>query len=122
MDGTSRGAIERSAQDGPHTIEVSADASWFRVDGGPAVDLSRRRALRDVLRALIERHASAPGEPLTADILIAKSWPGERIRRESACNRLYVAICALRDRGLRAAIQRTPRGYVIARGVRVVRA
>lgn len=77
------------------------------------VDLSRRRVLRNVLVALATQRARAPGIAASSEELFAKAWPGERIQKESARNRLYVAINALRSLGLRPALVHRADGYLI---------
>jgi hypothetical protein len=91
-------------------LEIARDGRWMRREPGPRVDLLRRRVLRDVLVALVEQRLRAPGVPISADELIARSWPGQRIRQGSARNRLYVALSSLRALGLRGALERTRAG------------
>jgi hypothetical protein len=94
-------------------LEIARDGAWFRLAGGAIVDLSRRRVLRNVLIALAHQRLRAPGVAATSAELFASAWPDERIGRDSARNRLYVAINALRDLGLRAALVRRVDGYLI---------
>ncbi len=71
-------------------------------------------ALRRVLVALIDRHASTPGAPLSIRDILEAGWPGERPVVEAGANRVYVAIARLRSRGLRDVIDRFEDGYRLA--------
>jgi len=73
-----------------------------------------------VVRLLVERRISRPGEPVTADDLIAAGWPDERIARTAAVNRLRVLVSGLRTDGLRE-IESAEGGYRLATSARVVR-
>lgn len=95
------------------TLEVGPDARWFRVDGGPRVNLQRRRALRLVLRALVERRVEAAGQPIPKTELVDVGWPGEKMLLRAAMNRLYVTIRSLRELGLRSLLVRQDEGYLL---------
>lgn len=90
-------------------IHVGEQGKWFAVEGGAAVDLSRRRPLARILAALAQT-----GEPIDAPDLIAAGWPGERIVRHAARIRLRVAIATLRSMGLARHIVTTRKGYALA--------
>ena len=75
---------------------------------GERVDLSRSPLQARVLAGLARAQA-----PLTTAELVAIGWPGERIRPDSAANRLYVVLNALRKLGLREWITRSGGGYVL---------
>jgi hypothetical protein len=94
------------------TLTIGPDAAWFSVAGGERQRLGG--ALRRVLLALIDRHASAPGGPLSIWDILEAGWPGERPVVEAGANRVYVAIARLRSRGLRDVIDRFEDGYRLA--------
>jgi predicted ATPase len=93
---------------------VAKDASFFRVsDHDQAVALGRRRAVRGVLRALVEARSTQPGVPVSVETLVAAGWPGERILPAAAAGRVYTAIATLRRLGLRGVVEQTGTGYMI---------
>ena len=76
---------------------------------------------RGLLRALLRGLADGAADParcLTVDDLLAIGWPGEKMARSSALNRLYVALATLRSLGLRDVIVRKPEGYALHARVR----
>jgi len=75
------------------------------------VDLTSRRTPARLLRALVEKRVSHPGEPLSAEALIAAGWPGERMGAQAALNRLHVTLATLRRLGLKTLLQRVDDGY-----------
>ncbi len=91
---------------------------WFIADGA-AVSLHRRRTLAALLQRLGEERCAAPGGALPLDALVAAAWPGERIARPAARNRLHVAVHALRSLGLGATLHfhARARGYLLDPGV-----
>jgi tetratricopeptide (TPR) repeat protein len=102
-------------QDPPRTqavgrplLRVGADGAWLQV-GTAAPAAVRSRAARRILLALATAGPSTP--PLAADRLIAAGWPGERILREAALNRLYVALSGLRALGLSSVLVTQREGY-----------
>lgn len=104
---------------GSAVLLVGPDAAWFSVAGGERQRLGG--ALRRILSALIDRHASGPGAPLSIWDILEAGWPGERPVVEAGANRVYVAIARLRTRGLRDVIDRFEDGYRISPGT-VIRA
>lgn len=109
------------ASDRIASIELGPEADWFRVGAAPAVDIARRGVLKRVLLALVHAHLSAPRRSLSTEELVHNVWPGDRSAHVSARNRLYFAINALREIGLRDFIVRVDGGYALTRGA-VVRA
>jgi hypothetical protein len=94
----------------PSSWEIAQDGSWFAV-GGERVDLGRRRAAKRLLAALVRARVEDPGTALDKDTLIGIGWPGQRVRRDSATSRLYVAIGDLRSLGLEPVLQTHLGGY-----------
>jgi tetratricopeptide (TPR) repeat protein len=93
---------------------VASDASFFRLsDHEQAVVLGRRRAVRGVLRALVDARSTQPGVPVSVETLVAAGWPGERILPAAAAGRVYTAIATLRKLGLRGVVEQTGSGYLI---------
>ena len=101
-------------------VEVAEDGGWFRVAGADGVDLTRRRALRGVLEALVARRLAAPGRPLSVDDVLEAGWPGERMSPESGARRVYVTINRLRNLGFGELLLTTGDGYMLAPRVDVV--
>jgi hypothetical protein len=94
-------------------LVVGHDASWFRWQGGAAVDLRRRRSGRLVFERLVAARLASPGIPVPATTLIAAGWPGDTIRPSSAMSRLYVVVLLLRKLGLREVILAQDGGYLL---------
>src|SRR5690606_375702 len=116
---TARGIVGAPSGSGVR-LEVREDARWFRLEGGDGVDLTRRRALRGVLRGLVERRLAAAGAPLSLDDVLEAGWPGERMSPESGARRVYVTINRLRKLGLGELLLTTGDGYMLAPHVEVV--
>jgi hypothetical protein len=105
---------------GPSEIlYVGRGAAWYRLGEGSTVDLQRRRSLRYILDSLVRHRIVAPGSSLATAELIERGWPGETIRQKAAISRLYVAILALRNEGLREVIRGRTGGYLLDPGVDV---
>jgi tetratricopeptide (TPR) repeat protein len=93
---------------------VASDASFFRLsDHEQAVVLGRRKAVRGVLRALVDARSSQPGVPVSVETLVRAGWPGERILPAAAAGRVYTAIATLRRLGLRGVVEQSGSGYLI---------
>ncbi len=108
---------EASEDDWPaDTLVVHPDADWMRPPGGARVELERREALRRLLERLCQMRVDAPGRPVPRDDLIARAWPGERILRKAAQNRLRVGIATLRKLGLADVLRTEPGGYRLDEG------
>jgi hypothetical protein len=102
-------------------LEIASDYSWFRFAAAKPVVISRRRVVRRVLRALAEKRLESPEEPVSTEEVFAEGWPNETIRRESAQNRVHVAISTLRKLGLGEAIDHRRGGYVLLAAIRFAR-
>jgi len=94
-------------------LVVSGDGAWFRPPHGRRIELGARRNLRRVLRALTDRRVESPGQPMTAEQLLARGWPGERVLIEPGLNRVRVAIATLRRLGLRTVLKNEGEGYLL---------
>ncbi len=103
-------------------LNVAGDGRSFSVGEDEPVDLTRRRALRGILEALVAQHVVAPGEPISLDGVLDAGWPGERMSPESGARRVYVTINRLRKLGLGDLLLTTGDGYMIAPGTDVKRA
>jgi hypothetical protein len=94
----------------PLVIDAEArDVRW----GEAHVDLSRRRSLRLVLRALLSARQAQPGAPVDWQALLAEGWPGEQVQVEAGRARVYVAISTLRKLGFEELILRRDDGYLL---------
>ncbi len=107
------------APSGAVTLRVARGGLWFAVADAERVDLGRRGALRRLLVALCERHATHPDVGAPVDTLVAIGWPGERVLVEAAATRVRVAIATLRRHGLRQVLLTRDDGYLIDPAVRL---
>ncbi len=93
-------------------LAVDAEGRWFQLGGGPRVACGERAVLARLLARLAAGRVTAPGEPVTAEALIAAAWPGEKMRHTAAKNRLKVHVAKLRAEGLRAVLLSSNGGYL----------
>jgi predicted ATPase/Tfp pilus assembly protein PilF len=100
---------------------VGPDAQWCRPPDEAYQDLSRKRAARGILAALVDHHQRARGQAVSADVLIAAGWPGESIVPSAGTNRLHVALNQLRKLGLKPHLLREDTGYLLDPTVKVQR-
>jgi tetratricopeptide (TPR) repeat protein len=101
---------------------VSEDAVFFRSpDTGEAVSLARRKAVRGVLRALVDARLTRPGIPVAVESLVSAGWPGEKVLPAAGAERVYAAIATLRRLGLRGVIAQEADGYLVPADRSVVR-
>jgi len=108
---TSRPQDAASSHAPSRLLVVGEGGAWFEL-GGLRVDMSRRSTSRAILLGLVEKTIAGEGH-LTVDELLVIGWPGEKMARSSALNRLYVALATLRSLGLREVIERHPQGYTL---------
>jgi hypothetical protein len=101
---------------------LHARGRWFVRPDGVGVNLRKYAILAALLQRLGEARARAPGVALAPDALIADLWPGQKILRRAARNRLHVAICTLRRLGLAGVLHFTQEGYHLDPGVLFQRA
>ncbi len=84
---------------------------WFEPPYAARVELGRKHALRRLLTHLTRAYAAKSSAPVPASELIAAGWPGEKIQKRAAANRLRVALFSLRRLGLQDLIVTKPDGY-----------
>lgn len=87
-------------------LTVAADGNTFTVNGDEPVDISRRTAMKRILRAVAE------DGPLTTDELIAAGWD-EEVTDDNARKlgkRLYEALFQLRMLGLEGILVKVEKG------------
>ena len=95
-------------------LRVDTQGRWLERGRGPRVDLSRRTVLGRMAVVLARARLERPGRGLELADLAAACWPGERIVRSAAANRVYVAISGLRRAGLAADLEKCADGYRIS--------
>jgi hypothetical protein len=116
-----RASLQRWPNGAQLTVLAPSHGRWVRTAGGIHIDLSRRRALRRLVGALIDARIHRPGQPLKSDELISAGWPDERLVGEVSLNRLYVALTRLRQLGLMDILVSASDGWLISPAVRVER-
>ncbi len=99
---------------------IAPDASFFVTPEEDRVDLSRRHVQRRLLEALLTQRLSAPGAALGLEALLRHGWPGQRVLRDAARNRLHVALSGLRKAGLEPLLLKESDGYLLDPAVEVV--
>ena len=102
-----------SAAPPPSSVSVGESGRWFDMPGAPRVSLQRRRALRLILKALLDRRLDAPGSALGQTELLEAGWPGERVKHEAGTLRVYNALSTLRKLGLRSVLHSRDDGYLL---------
>lgn len=102
---------------GARIVRVRRDGSEVQAPDGARVDLGRRDVLKRIVRSLALARAERPGVAVPLEALVAEGWPGERMRWESALNRLKVALSTLRKLGLGDLVVREGEGYLLDPGV-----
>jgi hypothetical protein len=100
-------------------LVLEATGRWFERPGLSRVECERRPILRRLLVALVRARLEQPGRSLDFDELLGATWPGERMRRDAAKNRLKVMLFRLRSLGLRDVVQTSDVGYHLAPDVQV---
>lgn len=103
-----------SENDAAPPLFVAEDGAFFRSpETGEAISLARRKAVRGVLRALVDARLHRPGVPVAVDALVAAGWPGEKVLPAAGAERVYAAIATLRRLGLRGVITQSADGYLV---------
>lgn len=101
-------------------LNVGAGARWFEVDAQERVNLSRRKALRLVLEALIQAHQDVEQGALDVHALFDRGWPGQHIAHEQAVERVYWAVRTLRSLGLDGVLLTLDEGYALDSKVLII--
>ncbi len=115
---TQLGLLQKSASGPPQeSLIAGIESRFFRVPGGEWQDLRRHTAARRILEFLIERGPKS----VTMSELQEAAWPGERIKKSAATNRVHVALSQLRQRGLKGILTRDADGYRLDPGLPVHR-
>lgn len=109
-----------AAGDAPLVLRVAPQGHGFMPLEGAAQVLSRRRALRGILWALVQAHQDTPGLGLSLEQLQEAGWPGERMTYESGKQRVYVTMNRLRKLGLDPFVCTTGEGYMLLPQVELV--
>lgn len=107
------GAVEPVSAAPERVLVVDAGRRRLTPPGGEAADLARRESLWRVLEGLLAEHAAHPGRPMPVEAMLAAGWPGERVLRGAAANRVYVAVATLRSVGLRDVLLSREGGYCL---------
>jgi DNA-binding winged helix-turn-helix (wHTH) protein len=108
--------LEHASSPDAHRLRIAGDGAWFAL-ASVRQNLRTRQALKRLLLSLAGAHSA--GRKLSVDELFEAGWPGERVRRESAARRVYVAIATLRKLGLRDHIERHSEGYALVGAVEI---
>ena len=108
------GELPAGADTSSDVIEVAKDMRWFAVGDADPVDISRRGAIRRILRALVEKRLDAPDTPMDVHELLEAGWPDEATVGESGQQRTYMAISRLRGLGLSDVLETVDEGYLIS--------
>ncbi len=97
----------------PRALQVGPQARWFCRPGEARVDLSRRRAMRQILVQLVRHRLDSPGRGLELDALQEAGWPGQRLHPEAGRARVYTAVRSLRRLGLDGLLITRDDGYLL---------
>lgn len=95
------------------TFIVGPEARWFRPPDREPINMLKARAVRLVLLLLVRRRIEAPGRALALEEIFEAGWPGERISRKAAANRVYVTLTKLRQLGLGSHLQSRDDGFLL---------
>ena len=95
----------------PVTLRVATDYGSFAL-GAEVRHLPDAPTLRQLLRALVERHQRDPGGPLSANEVLSIGWPGEAVMPHAARLRVRDAIRRLRRSGTRRGDRDRPSGRI----------
>jgi len=117
VDAPTIAAVETS----PSALVIETEGRWFRAPRGSVVDLTRRKSARLLLLELVATRTAFPGTAASVSSLVAAGWPGEKMIERAGVARLYVALSALRNLGLRDLLLSRRDGYLLDPGVEVVR-
>lgn len=96
-------------------LRVGPDGHWFEVEGRARVEIGNRKALPALLLTL----ARNKGGAVDSHDLAEAGWPGEKLHPDTATNRVYVAVHALRKLGLAEYLTTQGRGYTLHPDVKI---
>ena len=105
---------------GPKRLVVNLTDGQYRIEG-PWVSLLRQRSLLRIFLALVDEAERAPGRALTQLEVLARGWPGEKMRADSGAMRVYTSIRRLRRSGLQGILLTRGDGYLLDPNVALVR-
>jgi tetratricopeptide (TPR) repeat protein len=91
-------------------LVIEQEFGAFRV-GDQRVDLAPHRLLRRLLGRLSRATAATPA---SLDELVRAGWPGEKVSKRSAAQRVHTAIRRLRELGLAGLLRSDRSGYWLA--------
>ncbi len=94
-------------------LDVGPECMWLEDGNGHRADLRRRATSRALLQRLVLAHEIRRGAVVPLKALIQAGWPEQRVVTQSSLNRLRVAICRLRQMGLRESVLVTTDGYLL---------
>jgi hypothetical protein len=72
-----------SMADSGKPLMVGPDGRLVRLADGSEIDLTRRKALRRIVRQLADIRLSAAGTALSVEDVLAAGWPGEKVLPDS---------------------------------------
>ncbi|MEL6543174.1 MAG: hypothetical protein AAFQ82_01030 [Myxococcota bacterium] len=91
-------------------LAVVRGAQWFRPPGGNWQSFGRKQTSHRIFAKLVAHHRQ---EPLSIESLFDAGWGGQSIRSDSMINRVHVALCGIRKRGLRDIVLCSQEGYYL---------
>ena len=91
---------------------VGSDGRYYEIDGR-RISLARQRSLRLIFLALVDEAERRPGHGLPQPEVLARGWPGEKMRPDSGATRVYTSIRRLRKGGLEGVLVTRDDGYLI---------
>lgn len=91
---------------------VGSDGRYYELDGR-RISLARQRSLRLIFLALVDEAERRPGHGLAQPEVLARGWPGEKMRADSGATRVYTSIRRLRKGGLEGVLVTRDDGYLI---------
>ena len=95
------------------SVTIWRNGSAFQVATQPIVRLPRGRVIRRVLAVLAERRSAAPGDAVSAQEILRRCWPGERMHPEAGAHRVRQAVHRIRRAGLHDTLLSSGEGYLL---------
>ncbi len=112
-------SLPPEASPGPGALVVEAFGRSVWLPDGVRIDLRHRRVLRPLVVLLTDRRCSDLG-PVGREALYSFVWEDMPVRPDSARNRVYVAINALRNLGFGELLVCADNGYSLREDIDVV--